>query len=81
MQGSKEFSDSQVNFLANSMNLEVIDFPNNTLPKGCVPLEQMFDRHDMYKGKLVVDQSDKVLEFNIGSKIEPRMVKIGKGNY
>jgi hypothetical protein len=39
----------------------------------------MFDRHDMYKGKLVVDQSDKVLEFNIGSGIEPRMVKIGKG--
>jgi hypothetical protein len=79
MQGSKEFSNSQINFLVDSMNLEVIDFPNNTLPKGCIPLEQMFDRHDIYRGKPVEDHSDKVLEFNIGTKIEPRMVKIGKG--
>jgi hypothetical protein len=61
------------------MNLEVIDLPNNTLPRGCVPLEQMFDKHDMYKGNPVVDQSDKAFEFHIGSGIEPRMVKIGKG--
>jgi hypothetical protein len=38
----------------------------------------MFDRHDMYKGKPVVDQSDEAFEFNLGSEIEPRMVKIGK---
>jgi hypothetical protein len=79
LQGSKEFSNSQVNFLENSMNLEVIDFPNNNLPKGCVPLDKMFEIHDLYKGKSIVDQSDKVLEFNIGSKIKPRMIKIGKG--
>jgi hypothetical protein len=61
------------------MNLEVIDLPNNTLPRGHVPLERMFDRHDMYKGKVVVDQSDKCFEFNIGSGIESRMENIGKG--
>jgi hypothetical protein len=39
----------------------------------------MFDRHDMYKGKPIVDQFDEVIEFNIGSKNNPRMIKIGKG--
>jgi hypothetical protein len=67
-----------VNFLANSTNLEVVNLPNNNLPKGCVPLEKMFDRHDMHKGKPIVDQSDKFLEFNIDSKIETRMEKTRK---
>jgi len=62
------------------MNLEVIDLPNNTLPRGCVPLERIFKRHDMYKGRYVVDQSDKCFEFNLGSKIEPIMINIEKGS-
>jgi hypothetical protein len=61
------------------MNLEVIDLPNDTLPKGCVPLERMFENMTCTKGKLVVDQSDKYFEFNLGLENEPRMVKIGKG--
>jgi ribonuclease HI len=79
LQSSKDFTVSQIIILADSMNLEVIKFPNDTLPKGCVPLERMFYKHDMYKGKLVVDQFDKAFEFNLGSKNEPRMVNIGKG--
>jgi hypothetical protein len=75
----QEFSDGQINFLAESMNLEVEDLPNNYLPKGVMPLERMFDRHDMYKGKPIVDQSDEAIEFNIGSENSPRMIKIGKG--
>jgi hypothetical protein len=61
------------------MGLQVIDFPNNTLPKGCIPLEKMFDRNDVYRGKSIEDQSNNVLEFNIGTKVELRMVKIGRG--
>jgi len=79
LENSKEFFDSQVNFLVESIGLEVINLPNNTLPKGCIPVEQMFDRQDVYKGKPVEEQSDNVLEFNIGTELEPRMVKIGKG--
>jgi hypothetical protein len=61
------------------MNLRVEDLLNDTLPKGVVPLERMFDRHDMYKEKLVVDQSDEAFEFDIGSENNPRVIKIGKG--
>jgi hypothetical protein len=44
-----------------------------------VPLESMFYRHDMYTGKLVIDQSNDAFEFNLDSKNDPRMVKMGKG--
>jgi hypothetical protein len=38
----------------------------------------MFDKHDMYKGKPIIDQSEKAFEFNLDSKNDPRMIKIGK---
>jgi ribonuclease HI len=79
MENNKEFTDSQINFLADSMNLEVINLQNNTLPKGCVPLESLFDRHDVFKGRKPNKQANEALEFNIGTWIDPRMVKIGKG--
>jgi hypothetical protein len=81
LQSSKEFSDSQVNFLVESMNLKVEDLPNDTLPKGVVPLERMFDRHDMYKGKPVIDQSDEAFEFNLGSKNESKNDQDRKRNH
>ena len=79
MENNKEFTDSQITFLADSMNLEVINLQSNTLPKGCVPLENLFDRHDVFKGKRANKQAEEALEFNIGTEIDPRMVKIGKG--
>jgi hypothetical protein len=79
MENNREFTNSQVNFLDESMDLEVVNLKNNTLQKGCILLEQLFDRHDVYKGKNPKQQTNKVLEFNIGTDIDPRMVNIGKG--
>jgi len=76
---NKEFSDIQVNFLAESMNLRIEDFPNDTLPKWIVPLERMFDIYEMYKGKPIIDQYYEAFEFNISSKNDQRMLKKGKG--
>jgi hypothetical protein len=70
---------TQIKFLANSMNLEVINLQNNTLPKGYIPLENLFDRHDAFKRKNPSKQVDEALKFNIGMEIDPRMVNIGKG--
>jgi hypothetical protein len=61
------------------MDLEVINLQNNTLPKGFIPLENLFDRFDVFKGKRTNKQVEEALEFNIGTKMDPRMVKIGKG--
>jgi hypothetical protein len=79
MENSKYFIESQINFMADSMDLEVVNLQNNTLPKGCIPLENLFDRHDIFKKKKPSKQVDESLEFNIGTEIDPRMVKIGKG--
>jgi hypothetical protein len=61
------------------MDLEVINLQNNTLPKGCIPLENLFDRHDVFKGRRTNKQVEEALEFNIGTEMDPRAVKIGKG--
>jgi hypothetical protein len=79
MENNKEFTDSQVAFLDHSMDLEVINLQSNTLPKGCILLENLFDRHDVFKGKRTNKQDEEALEFNIGTEMDPRMVKIGKG--
>jgi hypothetical protein len=79
MENRKEFTDTQVAFLVDSMDFEIINLQNNTLPKGCIPLENLFDRHDVFKGKRTNKQAEEALEFNIGTEMDPRMVKIGKG--
>jgi hypothetical protein len=79
MENNKEFTDTQINFLAESMDLEVINLQNNTLPKGCIPLENLFDRHDVFKGRRTNKQAEEALEFNIGTEMDPRAVNIGKG--
>jgi hypothetical protein len=79
MENNKEFTDSRINFLVDSMNMEVINLQNNTLPKGFIPLENLFDRHDVFKGKRPNKQAEEDLEFNIGTEMDPWMVKIGKG--
>ena len=58
MENNKEFTDSQVAFLADSMDLEVVNLQSNTLPKGCIPLENLFDRHDVFKGKRTNKQAE-----------------------
>jgi len=47
--------------MVDSMDLDVVNLQNNTLSKGCIPLEQLFDRHDVYKGKNTKQQTDKAL--------------------
>ena len=65
MENNREFTDSQVSFLADSMNLDVVNLQNNTFPKGCVPLEHLFDRHNVFKGNKPNKQIYEALEFNI----------------
>jgi hypothetical protein len=81
MEDNREFTNSQVISLADSMYLGIVNLQNNTLPKGCIPLEQVFDRHDFYKRKNPKQQIDKVLEFNIGTKMDLRMVNILEGTF
>jgi hypothetical protein len=65
--------------LEEEKNIEIIDFPDVPLPKGVIPLERLFDRNDMYKGKSSRKIDNEVIEFNIDIEESPKMVKFGKG--
>jgi hypothetical protein len=50
---------------------------NKEIPKGLVPLEIIFYRHDRYKPKKEVSTPNDYLEINIGTKESPKMIKVG----
>jgi len=74
-----EFAEAQKNLLVEKVNIDITDFPDGPLPKGVVPLEIIFYLNDMYKGKSSRKNDEEVIEFNIGTKKSPKMVKFGKG--
>jgi hypothetical protein len=60
-------------------NIEIIDIADRPFPKGIIPLENLFDQNDMYKGKPSIEINDEIIEFNIGTEQSPKMIKFGKG--
>jgi hypothetical protein len=47
--------------------IEVIDLSkDNNTPKGLVPIENIFNRHDMYKQKVETTKTKVYMEINIG---------------
>jgi hypothetical protein len=52
---------------------------NNKISIGLVPLEEMYDRHDMCKENKEIVKLDEYMEINVGSPDGPKIVKIGKG--
>jgi ribonuclease HI len=63
-------------FLNKIANHQIIQLPNNHIPRGVVPLERLFDGNDVpVKGKVSNEYAD-TSECNIGSQEEPRFVKL-----
>ena len=50
----------------------------NTIPKGPVPLEEIFDNNDVARSPRVAPSDAKVEECNIGTDKEPKVIKISK---
>jgi len=78
LQNEGEFLEAQINLLAKKENIEIIDIADKSLPKGIVPLENLFDHNDMYKGRQSRKINDKIIEFNVGTEESPKMIKFGK---
>ena len=51
---------------------------NNTIPKGLVPLEELFDENGMEKNPKVTPNDVEVEDCNIGTEQEPGINKISK---
>ena len=65
--------------MAEKESIEIIDVADGPLPKGIVPLENLFDQNDMYKGKPSNKISEEIIECNIGTKESLKLIKFGKG--
>ena len=55
---------------------EIIQLKNNCIPKGLVPLEKMFENNDVAKNPGVKPSDEYVEDVNVGTKEEPRIVKL-----
>jgi hypothetical protein len=51
---------------------------NNQIPKGLIPLERIFDQNDMPLKSTSQPQTEEVEDCDIGTKEEPRIVKLSK---
>jgi hypothetical protein len=74
---SKEKLDSG-NFLSKIAERNIMQLPNNHIPRGLVPLERIFDRNDVaLKGKISEDDVD-TTQCNIDTKNEPKFVRLSR---
>ena len=53
---------------------------NNSVPRGLVALENIFDRQDKKKSNIEQMKPGDYIEINIGTETEPKIIKIGKGS-
>ena len=59
-------------------DLEVLQSKDQSLPKGLVPLEELFDLNDVAKKPKLEPIEAEVEECNIGSEEKPKMIKLSK---
>jgi ribonuclease HI len=79
LQNEGEFSEAQISLLVEKEKIEIIHVTDGPRPKGIIPLENFFDRNDMYKRKPSIKIGDEIIECNIGTQVSPKLIKFGKG--
>jgi ribonuclease HI len=57
---------------------EVLQLKSNVLPRGLVPLEDLFDNDDVAKKPKIESHGQEVEDCNIGTGEEPKMIKLSK---
>jgi hypothetical protein len=65
-------------FLNEIANHQIIQLPNNHIPRGLIPLERLFDGNDVaVKGRVLGEGAD-TAECNIGTPEDPKFVKLSR---
>jgi hypothetical protein len=60
------------------LEAEVLQLKSNILPRGLVPLEDLFDNDDVAKKPKIEAHGQEVEDCNIGTEEKPKMVKLSK---
>ena len=58
--------------------MEVLQLKHNVIPKGLIPLEELFDQDDVARKPTLQPTEKGVEDVNIGSAENPKMVKLSK---
>ena len=57
---------------------EILQLKNNCIPKGLVPIEELFDNNDVAKNPKVTANDVEVEDYNIGTEQELEIIKLSK---
>jgi hypothetical protein len=60
------------------MDVDVLQLKSNVLPRGLIPLEDLFYFNDVAKKPKIEAHGQEVEDCNIGTKEKPRIVKLSK---
>lgn len=55
-----------------------MELKRNHIPKGLVPLEKLFDSNDVYKKDSKKTRTEDIVDYNIGTNLNSKIVKISK---
>ena len=58
--------------------MDILQLKNNVIPKGLIPLEELFDQDDVANKPTFQPTEKGVEEVNIGTAATPKMVKLSK---
>jgi hypothetical protein len=75
---ANEFVNHNIDEIQEDEEVQMIQWKSNKIPKGLVPLEQLFDRLDTFQGTNKSSLDDQGQEVNIGNEDTTRIIKIGK---
>jgi hypothetical protein len=65
-------------FLNKVVGHNIVELKTNHIPKGLVPLERLFDNNDVSRKVAIKSQEHEVVDCNIGTTADPKIVKISK---
>ena len=78
----EEFESTQVDqqkmFAETKGNSEVLQLKNNCIPKGLIPLENIFEQNYVFKSPRIQADDEEVENFNLGTVAVPKMIKLSK---
>jgi len=58
--------------------MEVLQLKNNIIPRGLIPLNQLFDQNDVVRNPTLVPMKKGVEDVNLGTTDQPKLVKLSK---
>ena len=74
MQGA----DGQQDYLNNLCGKDILHIKSNTIPKGLVCLENLFDPNDVVKEPQFVPRCEDVEYVNIGTEAHPKIINLSR---